>query len=170
MRCLGAILAGGQARRFGSDKAHALVGGKRLIDVVGASLAVQCDTVIVCGREEPGFACIPDRPEAGQGPLGGLNAALHYAQAHGFDAVLSSGCDVPNLPSNLVNQLAGEGAAIVSDQPVVGFWPAELSGRCDAFLKTNRRALFGFADYINARRVEVSPALVNINAPDDLPG
>ncbi|HSF13587.1 MAG TPA: NTP transferase domain-containing protein, partial [Erythrobacter sp.] len=52
-KLLGAILAGGQARRFGSDKAQALYQGARLIDRVASALAAQCESVIVCGREEP---------------------------------------------------------------------------------------------------------------------
>jgi len=96
LRVLGAILAGGQARRFGSDKAHALYKGTRLIDHVAASLGAQCERLIVVGRNEADFTCIPDRPEPGLGPLGGLNAALHYAQDNGIDQVLSAGVDIPD--------------------------------------------------------------------------
>eukprot|EP00611_Tribonema_gayanum_P009759 TRINITY_DN19634_c0_g1_i1.p3 TRINITY_DN19634_c0_g1~~TRINITY_DN19634_c0_g1_i1.p3 ORF type:complete len:108 (-),score=11.69 TRINITY_DN19634_c0_g1_i1:38-361(-) len=78
---LGAILAGGQARRFGSDKAQALYEGARLIDRVAAALAAQCEAVVVCGREEAGFACIPDWPESGLGPLGG-RAPAHPPLVH----------------------------------------------------------------------------------------
>ena len=46
---LGAILAGGQARRFGADKAHAIYRDQRLIDQVAAALQAQCERVIVCG-------------------------------------------------------------------------------------------------------------------------
>src|SRR3990167_7470371 len=89
LRVLGAILAGGKAQRFGSDKAHALWRGERLIDRFAAALGPQCEDLVVCGREEPGFTSLPDRPEAGLGPLGGLNAALHHARDNGFDAVLA---------------------------------------------------------------------------------
>ncbi|HEX5645184.1 MAG TPA: NTP transferase domain-containing protein, partial [Erythrobacter sp.] len=39
LKLLGAIIAGGQARRFGSDKAYARYHGQRLIDLVGRALA-----------------------------------------------------------------------------------------------------------------------------------
>jgi molybdopterin-guanine dinucleotide biosynthesis protein A len=166
---LGAILAGGQARRFGSDKAQARYNGWRLIDLVYDHLSVQCDAIVVCGREEEGFTCIPDRPEAGLGPLGGLNAALNHARGSGFAHVLSVGVDVPNLPPDLAQILAGEGAAIVQSQPVVGLWPADLADTLDAFLSGGGRSLYRFADHVHARQIGFDPPLLNVNTPSDLP-
>lgn len=132
-------------------------------------LSVQCDALVVCGRDEEGFDCIPDRPEAGLGPLGGLNAALHHAQAQGFSHVLSAGVDVPNLPSDLAQTLSGHGAGIVQSQPVIGLWPADLAGNLAEFLADGGRALYGFADHISARQIAFDPPLLNVNSPDDLP-
>jgi molybdopterin-guanine dinucleotide biosynthesis protein A len=165
---LGAILAGGQAQRFGSDKAHALYEGARLIDRVATALAAQCESVVVCGREEPGFACIPDWPEPGLGPLGGLAAALRHAGKRGVDGVLSAGVDVPDLPFNLVGALAGEGAAIVASQPVVGLWPVEARATLEIFMAGGGRSLYRFADHAGARRVELAAPLMNVNRPEDL--
>ncbi len=165
---LGAILAGGQARRFGSDKAQALFEGARLIDRVAAALAAQCDSLVVCGREEPGFTCIPDWPEAGLGPLGGLAAALLYAEADGFTHVLSAGVDAPDLPHDLAVLLAGEGAAIVESQPVVGLWPVATGPALEAFLIGGGRSLYRCADALGARRVDLPAPLMNVNRPDDL--
>lgn len=168
LKLLGAIIAGGQARRFGSDKAYARYHGQRLIDLVGRALATQCRGLVVCGREESGFDCLADRPEAGLGPLGGLAAALHHAATQGYDAVLSAGCDIPNLPVTLAAALAGSGPAIVKDQPVVGLWPVALAGRLDAYLADGNRALYGFAESVSARRVVIDPPLMNVNTPGDL--
>ncbi|WP_435417035.1 molybdenum cofactor guanylyltransferase [Parerythrobacter aurantius] len=168
MRLLGAILAGGQSRRFGTDKALATLDGARLIDLVAATLSLQCDGVVVCGRADDAFECLPDLPHAGLGPLGGLNAALHHARAHGFDAVLSSGCDVPNLPRDLSTQLGGAAASHAADQPVVGWWCATLAGDCSAFLQSGGRSLYRFAAHVGARAVTVRPPLRNINRPVDL--
>ncbi len=139
-----------------------------MIDLVGSALAPQSSALIVCGREEPGFECLPDRPEPGLGPLGGLNAALHYAAVHGFDAVLSAGCDVPNLPDDIAQALAGETAAIIQNQPVIGLWPATLSNRLDSYLTSGGRALYGFAESVSARQVPFDPPLMNVNRPEDL--
>lgn len=168
MRVLGAILAGGKAQRFGSDKAHALWQGERLIDRVAAALAPQCEALVVCGREEPGFTSLPDRPEAGLGPLGGLNAALHHARDNGFDAVLAAACDIPDIPGDLHARLQGDGAAIVADQPVVGLWPAGLAPVLDELLAEGACAIYRFADRVNARLVSIEPGLGNINRPEDL--
>lgn len=165
---LGAILAGGAARRFGSDKAHALFEGTRLIDRVAAALSAQCEALVVCGRAELWFDCLPDWPEAGLGPLGGLAAALRHAEAGGFAHVLSAGVDAPNLPHDLAARLAGEGAAIVESQPVVGLWPVAALPSLEAFLGEGRRSLYRFADHIGARQVELAQALMNVNRPEDL--
>ncbi|MFO6446884.1 molybdenum cofactor guanylyltransferase [Erythrobacter sp. NE805] len=167
-RLLGAILAGGQARRFGSDKAHARYEGARLIDRVATALGAQCAGLVVCGREEPGFRCIPDWPEPGLGPLGGLAAALRHAGAQGFAEVLSAGVDVPDLPHDIASLLAGEGAAIVEAQPVVGLWPVAAGPVLEAFLAGGGRSLYRFADHVGARRVALSRTLMNVNRPEDL--
>lgn len=168
-KLLGAILAGGQARRFGSDKAQALYEGARLIDRVSGALSAQCDGVVVCGREEAGFTCIPDWPEPGLGPLGGLAAALRHAGGQGYSHVLSTGVDIPDLPHDLAALLAGEGAAIVESQPVVGLWPVDAGGVLDAFLSGGGRSLYRFADHIAARQIDLPAPLLNVNRPEDLP-
>lgn len=169
LNILGAILAGGQSRRFGSDKANAEVAGIRMIDRVADALVKQTTAVIICGREEAGFGCIPDKPEAGLGPLGGLNAALDFAEVKGFTHVLSAGVDVPNLPSNMIAQLAGEGPAIAESQPVIGLWPVSQAADLTEFLTDGGRALYGFADKVSARRIAIDPPLMNVNRPENLP-
>jgi molybdopterin-guanine dinucleotide biosynthesis protein A len=168
-KLLGAILGGGQARRFGSDKAQAIYEGARLIDRVAAALSAQCESVVVCGRDEPGFACISDWPESGLGPLGGLAAALRHADARGLSHVLSAGVDAPDLPYDLAMQLAGEGSAIVGSQPVVGLWPVSAAPALAGFLAEGRRSLYRFADHIGARRIDLPATLMNVNRPEDLP-
>ncbi len=168
LKVLGAILAGGKARRFGSDKAHALYDGEPLINCVAAALRAQCEGVIVCGRDEPRFTCVPDLPAPDMGPLGGLNAALRHAASEGFTHVLSAGVDAPNLPHDLVQTLAGDGAAIVQSQPVIGLWPVALTDALGTFLSEDGRALYGFADSVGARRIAFDPPLMNVNTPTDL--
>lgn len=111
---------------------------------------------------------LPDRPSTGLGPLGGLNAALHHAAERGFTHVLSTGCDVPNLPPDLAETLAGDGPAIVQSQPVIGLWPAELAPRLEAFIAGGGRALYGFAESVSARQIGFDPPLMNVNRPEDL--
>lgn len=166
---LGAVLAGGRSRRFGSDKARALLGGRTLIDRVVAGLRPQVEALVICGRDHDGATGIADRPAADLGPLGGLNAALHHAAAHGFDAVVTAPCDTPFLPADLVARLRTTGTvAYAAAIPVIGFWPVGLAGQLDRHLATaSDRSIRRWAVSIGAVAVEIDP-LANVNTATDL--
>jgi len=168
VRLLGAIFAGGSARRFGSDKALALLHGKPLIGHVMDRLAPQVDALVVCGRDWPPYLMLEDRPGPGVGPLGALCAALDHAAAHRFDAVLTSGCDLPFVPEDLAQRLAGDGARVALGQPLLGFWPIKLVRRLETHLAagTDRR-MATWLTIANARSVDFG-AIANINTPEDL--
>ncbi|MFS0735728.1 molybdenum cofactor guanylyltransferase [Sphingomonas sp. 1P06PA] len=170
MKRLGAVLAGGRSSRFGSDKARTLLAGRALIDHALAALAPHVEALVVCGRDWPGVASLPDRPAPGLGPLGGLAAALHHAGANGFDGVIATGCDMPVLPHGLVDRLVGPDAAIVAGHPLIGWWPASLGQDLDHLLAADgSRAIRAFADRVAARRIDAAPGtLPNINTPADL--
>lgn len=163
---LGAVLAGGAARRFGSDKALAMVDGRALIDHVIAALAPQSDALVIVGRSHGDWPHLSDRPEGGEGPLAGLNAALHYAVTKGYGAVLCAPCDMPDLPSDLAALLA-PGPAVLADHPVVGLWPVSLAPVLDAWLANGERSVRAFAEHAGVRQV-AAPFLRNINRPADL--
>ncbi len=161
---LGAVLAGGRSSRFGSDKAVATVGGKALIDHVAEALAVQCDAVVIVGR--PGG--IPDRPQPGEGPLGGLAGALHHAGAEGFEAVLTAACDNLDLPPDCAIRLS-PGPSHAEGQQSIGLWPATLAPMLDAWLAEQPdRSIIGWARHVGARAVRLSAKAANINSPADL--
>lgn len=168
-RLLGAVLAGGRSSRFGSDKAEALWQGRPLVEHAVALLRPIAADVVLCGRAYAGLAAIPDRPAPDMGPLAGLNAALHHAAAHGFDAVLTIGCDTPLVPADLFDRLRGSaGPAYVANLPVIGYWPAALAARLDAFLAEDRKhAIRGWAQLVSAEPLDW-PALANVNEPADL--
>lgn len=167
MQILGAVLAGGRSSRFGSDKAMARMrDGRTLLDHAVAGLAPHVVKVVICGRNDG----LPDRPAPDMGPLGGLNAALHHAAAHGFAGVLTTGCDMPFYPSPLPLPLLSKSAAVLEGQPLIGWWPTDLAAELDAHLaEENNRSLFGWMERIGARRVAVPGlTLPNINRPQDL--
>ena len=168
MTILGAILAGGASRRFGSDKAVALLNGRPLLDHVRERLAGQCDAVIVVGRAWPGLTAVADRPAHGLGPLGALAGALHHAAAHGHGAVLTSGCDLPDLPTDLCHRL-GTPPAVIAGQPLLGLWPVGLLPRLDAYLAdTTDRSMRGWIGAIGARQVTLDRTIANVNRIEDL--
>ncbi len=169
MRLLGAIIAGGASRRFGSDKALAQVEGRSLLDHARAALAPQVDDLVLCGREVAGMRCLPDRPRPGLGPLGGISAALYEAQARGFDAIVTVPVDVFPLPGDLVVRLSGAGPAVLDTQYLIGLWPAALGTHLDAHLDAGHRSLRSWMEATAARRVDdAGLALFNVNRRDDL--
>ncbi|WP_420606440.1 molybdenum cofactor guanylyltransferase [Novosphingopyxis sp.] len=168
MKLLGAVLAGGRSRRFGSDKAEALYDGRRLLDHAAAALHSQCDAVVVVGRQDAAHVCVPDRPGPGLGPLGGLAGALAEADCHGFDLVLSCSVDNVALPPDLI-ALLSPAPALLARQPTVGLWPPGLLPRLLAFIDADPvRSLRGFAAHTGARFVASPVPIPNINRPADL--
>lgn len=174
MKILGAVLAGGKSSRFGSDKAVALYNDRRLIDIVVNSLHQQVDTIVICGRDLPGFKNLRDRPSPGLGPLGGLSASLSYANLHGFDAVLSVATDILPLPAELAGWLSPHSKnnsrpVVVAGQHLIGFWPARLTGRLDYHLSgDNNRSIRGWIAASDAVSVEIPTVFHNINTGPDL--
>ena len=168
MSVLGAILAGGKATRFGSDKALVVLDGRPLIEHVASSLAKQCDSVIVVGRMQDGYQCVGDRPSADMGPLAGLAGALAYASDAGFSHVLSVGVDAPGIPSDLRAMLEPAPAYVVN-QPVVGYWPVTALDLLDQILASDERhSMLHFIERLGARGVVLDSPPANINTPADL--
>lgn len=166
MKTLGAILAGGGSRRFGSDKAAAWLEGRALIDHVADGLRAQVDALIVCGREWPGIEAVADRPAPGLGPLGGLCAALHHAQANGFDRVMSAGCDVLPVMRWEAPHLASGRATYVAGHYLFGIWPSTLAPQLDAWLATSEdRSLRGWIAACGAQSLSHPTKFFNLNTP-----
>lgn len=169
MRLLGAILAGGTSRRFGSDKGAALFKGSALIDRVFAALAPQVTDVVIVGREWPGLRSLGDRPAGQLGPLAGLNAALHCALEEGYEAVLSAGCDTLPVPTDLATALSGACASFVAGHYLMGFWPTPLAGPLEAHLSNGEeRSMRGWIERCGAKPVAFATAFHNLNTPEDL--
>lgn len=165
---LGAVLAGGQSRRFGSDKALAQFDGQSLLVRAVDQLSGWCEAVIVVGREDAPAPTIPDWPHADMGPLAGLAAALRHAQDADFATVLSVPVDCPLLPASLP-ELLGEAPAYLAAQPVIGHWPVGATGAAEAILRgVERHSMRALAERIGARAITLDAALPNVNTPQDL--
>lgn len=172
-RILGAVLAGGRSRRFGSDKGAAVWQGSSLLDHTRRALTAQCQGVIVCAGENPVSAASPDaladRPGPDLGPLGGLCAALFHARDSGFTHVLTAPVDAHPTPPDLADLLAGGGPAVLGGQWLFGLWPSHLAARLEAHLLAGKRSVLSWVEDCGARRVDFprSPPL-NVNTPDML--
>jgi molybdopterin-guanine dinucleotide biosynthesis protein A len=106
---LGAVLAGGESRRFGSDKAAELLAGKPLVVRAAETLArVFADVIVVSSREPVTRAWqhVPDTRES-KGPLAGIEAALACAAGRGLEGVFVLACDLPLVDEAAVRTIVG---------------------------------------------------------------
>jgi len=103
---LGAVLAGGESRRLGRDKARVELEGLSLVERAVATLTRVFPTVIIVSPKREGLPLsgsevVPDL-QSGQGPLGGIATALHWAGGH---SVFVLACDMPFVSSDLVEHV-----------------------------------------------------------------
>jgi molybdopterin-guanine dinucleotide biosynthesis protein A len=139
---LGAILAGGLARRLGGgDKALRSVGGRTVLSRLIERVAPQVAQMILNANDDPhrfgglGLPVVADSLQGHPGPLAGVLAALDWAAASapGIDWVLTVPGDAPFLPRDLVLRLHAArlrdnarfacAASAGQAHPVVGLWP-----------------------------------------------
>ena len=100
-----AVLAGGQSKRFGTDKAEAVFRGRTLLKIAIDAAQQARMRVLVVGRHgtqpEVGYL-MDDHP--GLGPIGGLRTALR----HTMQPLILCGCDMPLLNAQAFQALAGQ--------------------------------------------------------------
>ena len=165
---LGAVLAGGESRRFGSDKALAMLDGVPLIDHAARALSGHVERVVIIGREHGEWQSAPDRPDTSLGPLGGIAGALSHAMVSGAPSVLTVACDVPHPPASLFAALARP-PAFVEEHPVFGHWPASLLPDLLTWLgHEGDRSVRGFARAFDAIPVRIDEPIDDIDTREDL--
>lgn len=162
-RVLGAVLAGGVSRRFGSDKALAPLGGVPMLDHIVKTLAPQVDELVICGRDWANLRALPDATADRIGPLAGLESAFAFAAANGFEAILTTPVDVLPLPRDLAAHLAGPRAAVFEDQWLIGWWPTPLAPRLASFLATGNRRWQAWMEEAGAVRIPEPHPIHNLN-------
>jgi len=104
------ILAGGEGKRVdGRDKGLIDYNGKTLVKHVIDVVKPQTDEIIISANrnietyEAYGYRVISDAGKDYQGPLAGIAAALPFCQN---EWVLITPCDMPLLPSNIIEKLS----------------------------------------------------------------
>ena len=187
MSLLGAVLAGGGSRRFGSPKTLARLHGKPLWKVAAERLGAVCDDVVAIVNH-PGVAraleleTLPDRRPL-LGPLGGIDAALARARQDDRKGVLVLAVDMPWVGTAALQRVADGWrehgrACLPRAGPPFGFHPL-----CGVYPTATIAPL---ARALAARRLETGPfahslapvvvdtglrasAFRSVNRPGDLP-
>lgn len=189
---LGVVIAGGLSSRFGSPKALAQVGGRRVVDRVITALREALGHVdIVCIANDATIAAkigLPSRADliTGIGALGGLHAALLWARARDCRGILAAGCDMPFLEPALLRALlarapgadavlpASEGPRGV--EPLCAWYGTACIDAIEAAVQAGNTRMIGFHDAVRVVQLplaEVStfgdPArlFMNLNTPED---
>jgi molybdenum cofactor guanylyltransferase len=182
----GAIIAGGQSRRMGEDKARFHLGGVMLLERAIERFKPQVASLIINVHEETadlgryGLPVVEDAEGPHQGPLAGLLAALCWARENHFMWLATAAVDTPFFPRDLVGKLAE--AARIHDMavarsggrlhPVFGLWKTTLAPDLGKFIKDGSRSVHHWAMTHNTQIAEwptrpYDPFL-NINEPDDI--
>jgi FdhD protein len=158
------VLAGGTNRRFGSDKAFADLGGRRMIDVAVDQLRAVVDEIVVVRA----FGQRPVEPYrnlvdavADKGPLGGIYTAVTDARERNAIALIAS-CDRLGLRAEWADELARAarrtGAAAYRDTR----WHGDFS----AWMPDTRPAL---ADRLEADDLSLHAALESLGSAVEVP-
>lgn len=188
----GLLLAGGRARRFGSDKALAEVDGETLLARAEACLRTACDGPVLVasgdGAARPGVGdgqvadLVPDA-----GPLGAIAAGL-TALAEQVEHVAVLAVDHVRPSAQLLGLLAaqpGPWSCALAEvdgrlQPLHAVWSTTIAEELVAAVESGQRSVL---DWLAGREdvVVVPPvllraagvpleAIVDADTPDDLPG
>ncbi len=180
------ILAGGQSRRLGVNKALVPVGGVPLIERELAVLRLlSADLHLIANDSEPyrhlGLPITADAwPDAGS--LGGLYTGLRIAR---HPHVLAVGCDMPFLSLPLLRYMAGLAAdydVIIPRtgkliEPLHAIYSRACLAPMEDLLRRGGRRIIAFFPHVRVRYVEQAEieiydperrSFFNINTPEDL--
>ena len=180
------ILAGGQSRRMGANKAFMRVGGRAIIERVIEKVALVGDEIILVANSPDeyahlGYPTISD-VYPGKGSLGGIHSGLKAA-SNPYALVVA--CDLPFLNGALLRYMAllASGHDLVVPRTEQGIEPlhAIYSKAClpamePALQQDNLRVIAFFSQvrvrYVEQEEIEtLDPQLLsffNVNSPDDL--
>ena len=131
---VGFVLAGGESRRMGEDKALVPFAGRTLVEQAVETLRVAGLDVRIAGARMPleRFAPIVHDGVPGLGPLGGICAALHAITAR---LAVFLPVDLPLVPASLIEMLlrhaeiTGRAVTVPSINGFVQTFPAVIDRR-----------------------------------------
>lgn len=188
---VGAILAGGMARRMGGgDKGLHLVGDRPILTRLIDRLAPQCASLVLNANGDParfahlGLPVVPDTIADLPGPLAGVLAVLDWAADARPDIawVVTAANDLPFLPRDFVARLhaaraeadlpLASAASGGRTHPVNGLWPVAIRHDLRSAIVAGQRKVGMWTAARGAAIAEwpsepLDPFL-NVNTPADL--
>jgi molybdopterin-guanine dinucleotide biosynthesis protein A len=148
----GLLLAGGQSRRFGAEKAVASFGGKLMMDAVTERFARLADFAISAKPDSAAAAraarlhatILHDDPSLPSGPLAGVFEGLKWAHALNLDFLATAPCDAPLLPIDMFERLldaigpapAAFAVTSVGEHPLCAVWQVALRSPLEHSLRS----------------------------------
>ncbi|WP_082958055.1 molybdenum cofactor guanylyltransferase [Mycobacterium alsense] len=181
----GVILAGGESRRMGRDKATlpGPGGAATLVEYVAGVVAQRCEPVFVVaapGQPLPSLRARVLRDEArGMGPLPATGRGLRAAADAGARFAFVCAVDMPLLTAELIDDLVR--LAAKTDAEVVLPWDGrshylaavyrtDLAERVDALVAAGERKMSALIDASDAQQIVLpdSRALTNVNTDAQL--
>lgn len=182
----GAVLAGGESRRYGRNKALESFRGERLIDRGVNALRGFCDPVLVVANDLSLYldvrATLVRDVSSRQGPLGGIYTALLFSPN---EWVFVRATDMPflepKLPDLLLDAMSGYDAVVpmCGDlyEPLLAVYNRRCLQYAAELLERSERQIVKLYKYIRLRSVPekewraVDPEGIsfrNVNYPSDL--
>jgi molybdopterin-guanine dinucleotide biosynthesis protein A len=191
MSLLGVVMAGGRNTRFGDLKAFAEVAGVPIIERVIGALRAVTDDVVLSANDADAYAAtgLPARadvlPELGA--LGGIHAALLWAQERGHTGIVAVACDMPFPSQTLLQTMVGHAAqydVVVPEsdgrrgvEPLFAYYSVRCLPAIDLAIARADRRMIGFHADVSVLRVPLAevrahgdPAVMfmNVNTRADL--
>jgi len=160
--CTAVILAGGESRRMGRDKAQVEFQGQTLLDRAIANMVPLFEELVVSVRQPVPAINLPQVIDAGEGrgPMMGLVAALEYART---DWVFAIGVDMPFVVPEVVQMMAEQRTghdAVLAEidgrlQPMPAFYAKETClSAMQSRIKQGRRSLMRLIPSLNTAILE----------------
>ena len=181
------ILAGGKSSRMGADKAFLDFDGRTLLEwTLELARSITLDVRIVGGREKfAPFAPVVEDVFAGQGPLGGIHAALRSSNS---DLNLMLAVDAPFVSCALLQYMIGEArhaleaTAVVPccnghRQPLCAVYRREFADSAEKALIAGKNRIDVLFDVVKSRVIEEEELeqagfsaglFCNLNTPEDV--
>ncbi|MEK6758430.1 MAG: molybdenum cofactor guanylyltransferase [Deltaproteobacteria bacterium] len=182
----GAVLAGGQSRRMGTNKALLKIDGTTIIERVTGILTPIFDTVVIIANDPAPYSFLelktyPDI-HIGAGSLGGLHTAIVKSRS---DYTFVTACDMPFLDTDCIKRLLSATTADFDAiipfiggraHPMHGIYSKRCAGTIEAMIKCGNLRINSLLEQIPVKRLTeadfdglpIETSVENINSEEDL--